>query len=215
MQQQRPRTQLQTETDPLASLTPSPPLFSCLFPATATQQNKSCSEIHHLSWLGCLLRSFVRLQIFRARDLTALASSPAWFLCHQPKVPPAPAGRLFPPRAPAAKPHNRTPYASTTTSLPTSRALSPTLLREFYPKARPCNEPQLQDPLPQHAVPLPQRHDSRRKSHHVGINKLPPRASGRYTQPTGTSTSTTPCICGIRARRVVRPGELQAVPTGP
>ena len=131
-----------------------------------------------------ILRSFVRLQIFRARDLTALASSPAWFLCLQPKVPPAPAGRLCPPRAPAAKPHNSTPYASTTTSLPTNRVLSPTLLREFYPKARPCNEPQLQDPPPQHAVPLPLRHDSRRKSHHVGINKFPPRASGRYTQPT-------------------------------
>ena len=35
-------------------------------PGGRTQQNKSCSEIHHLSWLGCLLRSFVCSQTFRA-----------------------------------------------------------------------------------------------------------------------------------------------------
>ena len=71
------------------------------------------------------------------------------------------------------------------TSAPTSRALSPTRLREFYPKARPCNEPQLQDPLPQHAVPLPQRHDSRRKSHHVGIDKraTPPHTGAERSRP--------------------------------
>ena len=61
---------------PLPHSPPPLPFFSCLFPATATQQNKSCSEIHHLSWLGCLLRSFVCSQTFRARDLTALASFP-------------------------------------------------------------------------------------------------------------------------------------------
>ena len=180
------------------------------------------------SKIKAVLRSIISrgLAAFSVRSFacrySALVTSPpsplpllGFCVSNQRYRPRQPAAFALPaPRQPSHIIEHFTP--PTATSLPTSRALSPTLLRELYPKARPCNESQPQDPLPPHAVPLPQRHDSRRKSHLCGYKQAPPsRLGSLHPAETGTSTSTTPCICGIRARRAVRTGELQAVPTGP
>ena len=75
---------------------PLPSPFSCLFPATATQQNKSCSEILASRGLAASsVRSFARRHSALVISPPSLPS-PAWFLRPQPKVPPAPASRSPP-----------------------------------------------------------------------------------------------------------------------